>query len=150
MSALLRQAQGFEGFVFRPVLPALHEQSIARLEDEDVRVANAAGASLPAQHHVQDRRNDHMVASIDQLEYLERDFGERINESANEPLVRIATDVRARVGFVCARVVDEFLVNVGEKSFYVSRVPRREGCPHDLQVLLRHIPRSISQAQESG
>ena len=53
-----------------------------------------------------------MVASIDQLQYLEGDFGERINESVNEPLERIATDVRARVRFVCARVVDEFRVSI--------------------------------------
>jgi hypothetical protein len=139
MSVLLRQAHGFEGFLFRPVLPALHDQSIAQLVDEDVRIANAsAGASLPVQHRVQDRRSDHMVASVDQLQYLERDFGERINESVSELLVRIATDVRARVGFVCARVVDEFRVKVGEDGLVSVGVPRREGCPHDLHVLLRH------------
>ena len=70
-----------------------------------------------------------MVASVDLLQYLDRDFGERINESFNEPLVHIATDVRARVGFVCARVIDEFRVKVGEKSFHVPRIPRLEGRP---------------------
>ena len=51
---LLPQPDGFEGFLFRPVLPALHDQSIALLVDEDVRIANAsaAGAFLPAQHRV--------------------------------------------------------------------------------------------------
>jgi hypothetical protein len=151
MSVLLGQAHGFEGFLFRLVLPALHNKPIAQLEDEDVRIANAsAGASLPVQHRVQDRRSDHMAASVDHHQYLERDFGERFNETVNEPHVHIATDVRARVGFVCARVVDEFRVKVGEKSFPVSRVPRLEGGSRNLHILLRHSPRSIPQTQESA
>ena len=151
MSVLLRQPYGFEGFLFRPVLPALHGQPIAQLVDEDIRIANtsAPGTSLPVQHHVQDRRSDHMVAGVDQLLYLESDFGERINESSDEPLERIATYVRARVRFVCARVVDQVRVNIGEKSFHVPRVPRLEDCPHDLHVFLRHRSRSIA-AQESA
>jgi hypothetical protein len=67
-----------------------------------------------------------MVASVDQLQYLERDFGERINESVSEPLVRIATDVRARVGLVCARVVDDLRVNPGEHKLEVASIHRRE------------------------
>src|SRR4029453_5499916 len=37
---LLREPPGFEGFLFRPVLPALHDQSIAQLVDEDLCIAN--------------------------------------------------------------------------------------------------------------
>src|SRR5436190_10902957 len=85
-----------------------------------------------------------MVASVDHLQYLERDFGERIKESVNEPLVRIATDVRARVGFICAGVVDEFRVKVGkERAQLFTSVPRLEDGFDGLDVLLRHRPGSI-------
>jgi hypothetical protein len=100
---------------------------MAQLEDEDVRIANAsgAGASLPARHRVQHRRSDHMVASVDHLQYLDGDFGERLNESVNEPLIRIATDVRARVGFVWAGVVNDLRIEPDYEHLEVAPVRRR-------------------------
>jgi hypothetical protein len=66
-----------------------------------------------------------MVASVDRLQYLELDFGERIKKSVKKPLVRIATDLRARVGFVCAWVVDEFRVNRSKDEGEVAPIERR-------------------------
>ena len=152
MSVLLRQADGFEGFLFRPVLPALHDQPIAQFVDEDVRIADAsaAGASLPVQHRVQHRRSDHMVASVDHLQYLDRDFGERINESANEPLVHIATDVRARVGFVRARVIDEFRVKADEDHIEVASIQRRKSLSYAANKHRSTEPRVLRQSSPRG
>ena len=52
-------------------------------------------------------RSDHVVARVNQFEHVEPDFGERLQESANEPLVLGQAEVGARVGFVGARVVHE-------------------------------------------
>jgi hypothetical protein len=152
VSVLLREAHGFEGFLFRPVLPALHDQPIARLEDEDVRIADAsaAGAFLPAQHRVQHRRSDHMVASVDQLQYLVGDLGERISESVSELLVRVTTDVRARVGFVCARVVDEFGIKVDGEHIEVASIQRRKSLSYAANKHRSTEPRALWQSSQRG
>ena len=152
MSVVLRQAHGFEGLLFRPVLPALHDQPIARLEDEDVRIADAsaAGAFLPVQHRVQDRRNDYVVASVDQLQYLKRDFGERLKESGNELLIRIATDVRARVGFVCARVVDDVGIKADAEHIEVASIQRRKSLSCAANKHRSTEPRVLWQSSPRG
>jgi hypothetical protein len=112
VSVLLREAQGFEGFLLRPVLPALDDQALAQTEDEDVRVPYLSTALT--QPSIEDRWGDHEIVGLDQLEHLDSDLGERVREPVNEPCISISANVRARVRLVRARVVDELRVNAGQ------------------------------------
>src|ERR1700730_10001599 len=132
---LLLQAHGFDGLLPRPVLPALHDETVSQSINEDVRVLDAyAACRSPSVHH---RGGDHSVANVDQLQHVEPQVAERLQKSIGEPFVSFAANVGAWVRLVRAGVVDERRVK--DRQVWLTRVQRLKAQSHDLHVLLRHL-----------
>src|SRR5437870_4235983 len=102
-TSLLRQPHGFEGLLFGPVLPALHDQAVSQPVNDDVGVLDArAACRSPSVHH---RGGDHSVASVDHLQHIEPQVAERLQKPIKQPFESITANVSAWVRLVRAGVV---------------------------------------------
>ena len=147
MSVLLRQPHGCEGLGVIPGQLQTNEPSVAdRVEAGHLQVqVRTVAYAMPHQPHydsvanvdeITDRFQSVGIPGVADVQHLLHDSLSPHLRPRLRPTVRVSQD---RVG------VEQFTPGI-----HVPGVPRLDGGSHYVDVLLRHRPRSIPQAQESA
>jgi hypothetical protein len=95
--------------------------------------------------------SDRVLAEVEKDLRLHPDFpAEHLLKISMPPPDSIVTPVDSATGHRHGRVKFDLWIAVGDERLDVSRIERFVRATVELDVLLRHRPRSIPQAQESA
>jgi len=151
VSVLLRQPHGLEGV--RDLGASAKDFNPGRLpvaepHRDEKRVADTGIA--PRHRPRYTALDDHLVAAIVNSIDLPATVGEGVPLRSNHGRILVSTSFRARLDRSGSIDVLDLRISKGEHALDVLAVPGVDGEPEDLDVLLRHRPRSIPQDQASA
>ena len=147
MSILLRQPHGFEGVLPLLTKAAMHDAPVTDRPHKGR--AHCDLDSIPAPVIAGIRRR-YLIASFGELVYLGPNGFPQPEELVQEGAYLIKFEYAAHRADCAGEVELEVRVQLLERALPVSPVDGVANGPHDLQVLLRHRPRSIPQAGWRG
>jgi hypothetical protein len=143
VSVLLRQAGGSEGLVVVPAVAHLDDLSGANAKDAGItELALDAAVIAPHRPAVP---HDHAVPALLGVRAFEMVLAEVLTHAPVLPDHLVDPRKRTLLGQALDNVKHDIRVEQLPESLYVPGVPQLRGATHDLHVLLRHRPQSMSQ-----
>jgi len=145
---LLRQDNGFEGLLPRSVLAHFHNLPVPILVHENFVNYDVGDTASGVATHARNR--DHVLASIDVFLDLDLNIGKEFQPPSGHVQNGLMALKGTGLGLVGDGPPHDLSIKVRQPCIKVTAIESLGCIAVDLNVLLRHRPRSIPQAQESA
>ena len=148
MSVLRRQPGGFEGLAVALVGAEVDALALADLDEVGALVLN--GRRLTFTHDGVSAQEYDAIINRPDVHLVEADVLPRLEGICDRASYAFVTSIASSLQKVPRPQHFGIRVEAVDPRFHIPRLERPNRLPHNLHVLLGHLPRSIPQVQESA